>query len=150
MAKYLLDANILAILEAQDHPFHTAVFTRFSRLQDHDEVYLSILTLYEYEYSIAEAKTELAVSLRAIQQTLLDTFTFLPLTESGAVRYGQIKSAYKKQTGIHKNAIKRHNLDFMLASTPLAAGVILVSGDRIFEQIRVAEPDFQWEDWTCS
>ncbi len=148
MSKYLLDSNILAVLEAQDHPHHTAVKRRLSQLQDSDEVYFSVLTLYEYEYSIAESQEPLTQSLQDMKKTLLETFPFFPLTEEGATVYGKIKAGYKKQTGIDKKALKRHSVDFMLASSALVEEAIFVSGDRIFERIAEFEPRFQWENWT--
>jgi predicted nucleic acid-binding protein len=56
MKKYLLDTDIITYLEEKDSPFHASVKSRLSSLSDVDEVYISVLTLYEMHYGIASQK----------------------------------------------------------------------------------------------
>jgi predicted nucleic acid-binding protein len=47
MTKYLLDTNIPVYLEDPDSPFHRPVKERCQQLIDEDQVYVSVLRLYE-------------------------------------------------------------------------------------------------------
>jgi predicted nucleic acid-binding protein len=71
----------------------------------------------------------------------------LPLTFKGAAIYGEIKTLYEKHMGIGKKEIKRHTVDFILASTAEASKAIIVSDDRIFETIKNFYPSLIVENW---
>ncbi len=49
--------------------------------------------------------------------------------------------------GIGKKEIKRHTVDFILASTAEASKAIIVSDDRIFETIKNFYPSLIVENW---
>ena len=59
MKKYLLDSDIITYLEEKDSMFHASVKSNLSRLSDDDEVYISVLALYEMHYGIAFVKEDL-------------------------------------------------------------------------------------------
>ena len=61
--------------------------------------------------------------------------------------FANLKTKYKKATGINKNAIKRHNLDLLIASTAIAMDAIIVSDDGIFEKLMEIEPLLKYENW---
>ena len=53
MTKYLLDTNIPVYLEDPDSSFHHPVKERCQQLQDEDQVFVSVLSLYELYYAVA-------------------------------------------------------------------------------------------------
>lgn len=109
-----------------------------------------ILSLYEYEYSICFADKDLAQQLLKTKQNLLELFEILPLTLRGSEIFGEIKTAYRKKTGINQKSLERHNVDFVLASTAIADGAVLVSNDKIFEKLIEIYPYFDLTNWTVS
>jgi len=146
--KYLLDTNIITYLQEQTSRFHNSVKTRLSNLHDEDEVYLSVFSLYEIEYGIAisesdETKKRFAMMKEAIQ----GYFRVLSFSEKGSKTFGDLKAGYLKETGISKKAVKRHDIDIMLASSAIAEDAILVSNDGIFERLKKIRSDFQSENW---
>lgn len=46
-----------------------------------------------------------------------------------------------------KKEIKRHTVDFILASTAIEANAVLVSDDRIFKTIKEFYPSLHVENW---
>jgi predicted nucleic acid-binding protein len=56
MTKYLLDTNIPVYLEDPDSPFHHPVKERCQQLQDEDQVYVSVLSLYELYYEAIKCR----------------------------------------------------------------------------------------------
>jgi predicted nucleic acid-binding protein len=149
MKKYLLDSDIITYLEEKSSSFHSAVVSHLSSLSDDDEVYISILTLYEMQYGIACVKEEPGKHKKflAVQESIKRRFTILSLSEKGAEIYGDIKALYRKKTGIKSKPIKKHDVDFILASTAVEYGLILVSNDSIFQQIKNISNNLQVENW---
>ncbi|MCX6582497.1 MAG: type II toxin-antitoxin system VapC family toxin [Candidatus Aminicenantes bacterium] len=145
--KYLLDGNIITELEDRTKPCYKAIRSKLAALADEDHAYISIISAYEYQDGIAKAAKPLSENLKNAWQTFLDLFEVLPLTLKGAEIYGEIKTLYEKHTGIGKKEIKRHTVDFILASTAIAAKAIIVSDDRIFEKIRDIYPSLLLENW---
>jgi len=150
MKKYLLDSDIITYLEEKDSIFHASVKSNLSRLADDDEVYISVLTLYEMHYGIAFVKEDLEKYKKflAVQKSVQRRFPILPLSEKGAQIYGEIKSAYRKNTGIKKKPIKQHDVDFILTSTAIEYGLVIVSNDSIFQKLKKLFPTLQVENWT--
>lgn len=145
--KYLLDGNIITELEDRTKPCYKVIRSKLASLSDEDCAYISIISAYEYQDGIAKAAEPLSENLKNAWQTFLDLFELLPLTLKGAEIYGEIKTLYEKHTGIGKKEIKRHTVDFILASTAIAAEAIIVSDDRIFEKIRDIYPSLLLENW---
>ena len=130
---------------------HQATFSaKFSSLNDEDEVYVSIVSLYEMEYGARHTKdANLANEMRLAIESVKNSFTILNLTEEGAKIFADIKERYKQETQLGKKAIIRHNADLMIASTAIEMGAIWVSNDHnMFKIIQKFESHFQWEDWT--
>lgn len=146
---YLLDTNIITYLQDQNSEFHPLVKARLSCLHDDDVVYVSALSFYEIEYGIAISDKEDTKRLfTMMKQAIQRDFPILPFTEKGSEIFGHLKAEYMKQTGISKKAVKRHDIDFMLASSAIVERAILISNDGIFEQLRGIRPDFRPENWT--
>ena len=150
MKKYLLDSDTITYLEEKNSTFHAPVVSRLSGLSDADEVYISVLTLYEMQYGIACVKDEPEKYKKflAVQDSIKRRFPILPLSEKGAEIYGEIKTIYRKETGIKKKPIKKHDVDFILSSTAVEYGLIIVSNDSIFQKIKEIFHDLQVENWT--
>lgn len=150
MKKYLLDSDIITYLEEKNSPLHAPVISRLARLSDDDEVYISVLTIYEMQYGIAFVKEEPGKHKKflAVQDSIKRRFPILPLSEKGAEIYGEIKAMYRKDTGIQKNPLKKHDVDFILSSTAVEYDLILVSNDSIFQKIQEIFDNLQVENWT--
>ena len=148
MTKYLLDSDTITALEDTESPVHQKVFDRFYSLTNNDMVCFSIVSLYEYQYSIANAPQDIVERLKATKKTLLNNFEFLPLTVRGSEIYGELKKVFKTQTGINTKGIKKHNIDFIIASTAIENNAVLVSIDKGFEIVQKINPALQLQDWT--
>jgi predicted nucleic acid-binding protein len=148
MRRYILDSNFLGTLEDSDSPEYKEIFKKLSLLPDEDEVCVSIISIYEYYFGIFNAPDEsLSQQLLKTKDTILEIFTLLPLTLKSAELYGKIKTAYKKQTGATRAGMRKHNVDFILASTALGQQAVIVSKDNIFSKIQEFEQGLQVENW---
>lgn len=74
-------------------------------------------------------------------------FEPLPLTDNAAKIFGELKAKYRKKTAIAADNIKRHDIDFVLASTTIEVNATLVSVDGIFETLQALDHRFRWEHW---
>jgi predicted nucleic acid-binding protein len=146
--KYLLDTNIVSYLSDPASRFHTSVEHRFSRLQEEDVIFISVLTLFEIEYGIVYAPQEKKKRMEEVKQMLQHFLAVLPVQEKQAGIFGALKAGYRKLTGVDHKTIDRHDVDFMLASSALAENAVLVSNDKIFVLIQKAEPTLKLGNWT--
>ncbi len=148
MSIYLLDTNIISYLEDSNSSFYNILIDKIGSLDDSDIVSISVLSLYEYEYSITHADEILREKLQKTKNTIKEIFQVLPLTIEGAEIFGELKNAYLNKTGISKKAVNRHNVDFMLASTAIIENAVMVSNDNIFKKLTEINPELQYENWT--
>ena len=148
--KYLLDLDTLSALSEIDSSFHKKALSKVHGLSKNDTIFLSVLTIYELNYSLSNAGDE--QQKKQIENTISRCkkhFDILPLTVSGADIYGELKAGFKRKTGINKKAIKRHNIDMMIASTALDYQCVLVARDHIYKDHLVSIiPQLTVEDWT--
>jgi predicted nucleic acid-binding protein len=127
MTRYILDSDIASYLTDTSQPTHQQVRRRLSSLHDNDTVYFSIITLYEFRYSLSNARENLELFPKLqIALRLLERFPILPLSEGAANLFGDLKADFKKETGISANALRRHNVDFILASAAIEFDAVLV------------------------
>lgn len=143
---YLLDTNIIAYLADKDSVYNQTVANHFIRLQDEDIVAISILTLYELHYSIANS-SEISAAVIALKQQLCESLEILPLSPTGAKIFGELKTRYRK-IQIHKKLLALDTIDLILASTALEIKAVLVSNDSIFEKLKYLHPELTVENWT--
>ena len=61
--------------------------------------------------------------------------------------FGEIKAKYKQQTGINTKALKKNDIDFLIASTAISQGAILLSNDGIFADIVEYGMGLEFEVW---
>ncbi len=149
MASYLLDTDTIEFLGDTDSPYHLSCIERLEALTEEDELCASVLSLYELEYGIAGASSDLRPRLQLLKQQILDFYTILPLTERGSQIYGRIKYLYKQASGTKYRAMKAHTVDMIIASTALEQNAILVSSDSIYQQLQELEPTLQRENWAA-
>ena len=74
--------------------------------------------------------------------------SILPLSEKASEIFGELKEQYQQYKNLGKKALKKHNIDLIIAATAIEFEAILVSNDSIFEDIGKFRKDFEWEDWT--
>lgn len=147
MGRYILDTNIISTLQS-DTEYGLKVLEKLKQLNSIDEVYVSIVVLYELVYGlnyITDPSEKIAVEkgIGFIKEYL----SIVPLDMKEVDIFARLKTKYKESTGIHKNAIKRHNLDLLIASTAIALDAVIVSNDKIFEKLSVMEPVLKYENW---
>jgi predicted nucleic acid-binding protein len=147
MKRYLLDTNIVSDLQT-DTEVGSKILEKLKNLDADDEVLVSIIVLYELVYglnNISDEKQKEAVEqgISFIKKYL----SIIPLDMKEIDIFANLKTKYKKATGINKNAIKRHNLDLLIASTAIAMDAIIVSDDGIFEKLMEIEPLLKYENW---
>ena len=151
---YLLDTNIISYLTDSKSPYRNAVKEKLFSLSENDRVAVSIVTLYELAYGLAtfeESKTDknnrdekLFESGIEFIKEYLDIF---PLSVEEIDIFGKIKAKYKEQTGINIKALKKNDLDFLIASTAISQGAVLVSNDGIFGDIVEYGFGLEFEEW---
>ena len=147
MARYLLDTNIVSDLQT-DTEAGAKILNRLKHLNRDDEVCVSIVVLYELTYGLHNLVDE--TQKEAVQQGIAfikEYLTIVPLDLKEVDIFAQLKIRYKQATGITKNAIKRHNLDLLIASTALAINAVIVSDDALFGKLTKIEPTLKYENW---
>jgi len=144
--KYLFDTNILSDLYDQQSKHRSRITKAFQQIID-DEIYVSVLSLFELEYGYANAPEDKKKIQRNVIDSIKNIFSILPITEEHATNFGEIKKAIKDLRGISNENIKKHNLDFILASVAITEGCILVSSDQIYKDISRFQSDFKYENW---
>ena len=114
------------------------------------------MTLYELSYGHAtfkeskKDKNQEESNEKLFQQAIefikeyLDIF---PLSVEEIAIFGMLKAKYKEQTGINTKALKKNDIDFLIASTAISQGAILVSNDGIFEDIIGYKMGLEFEAW---
>lgn len=154
MTKYLLDTDISSYLADPNSPFHEPVFLKLRSLSDKDEVFIPILTFYELEYGICCGSPDFVSMLTETEKSLLARVPVIPLSRAGAKIFGEIKYAYRKNVEVNfesKGELEKHlqkkNVDFIIASSAIETGSVLVSNDAIFPQLKEIRSDFMTENW---
>ncbi|MBF0606835.1 MAG: type II toxin-antitoxin system VapC family toxin [Magnetococcales bacterium] len=97
MKSYLLDTNIISYLDDPKSPFHKPIVNRLSSLCSDDTVYISILSLYELQYSIFRSVSEMKPKLTQTIKVFIELFPIINLSAKGAEIFGNIKSMYKEK-----------------------------------------------------
>ena len=147
MTRYLLDTNIVSDLQT-DTEAGAKILNKLKHLDRGDEVAVSIIVLYELTYGLHNLVDKRQKG--AVQQGIdfiKEYLTIVPLDLKEVDIFAQLKIRYKQATGITKNAIKRHNLDLLIASTAIAIDAVLVSDDALFGKLAKIEPRLKYENW---
>lgn len=147
MAIYVLDTNTLEFLSDTQSTHHTPCMQRLESLTEDDDICVSILVMYEIEYSIEGASADLKPRLQMLKDTIQSAFTILPLTETGSVQYGRLKHAFKTVTGSKPKAMRAYTVDMMIASTAMEIGAVLVSSDSVYQRLSDILGHLHVENW---
>jgi predicted nucleic acid-binding protein len=146
--RYLLDTNIVTYLYQKSFPMHSIVKKHLLSLPHDHEVYVSVLSIYELEYGTSVTENDdIKDMFSKLKTSVRQDFPILPLPADGSEVFGFLKAQYAKHTGITKDAAKRHDIDFMLAASAISEKAVMVSNDRIFEQMKKIYPGFSYENW---
>lgn len=145
---FLLDTNMVVFwFDRTKTDQYLKVHKKIKGLNRQDRLCISILTLYELEYSIFNAHPEQKSGIQWMEEETKNIFEVLPLTYFGAKIYGELKSRLKGFHNISRENIKKHNIDIMLASTAIAQQCVLVSGDNIFNVLTELNRQFKFQNW---
>jgi len=147
MKKYLFDSDSISDLYDQSSKGHLKIFEKLSSLKDTDDVYISILTLYEFEYGYANAPDEKKMVVRKKIEDAQKDFEVLPLPKESSQLFGVLKKAIKDSRKLNKESVKKHNIDIMLAATAMVENCILVSADSIYVEIQRLNSKLILENW---
>jgi len=148
MAQYLLDTNIISYLDDDQSPYYHSVYQKLSSLTDKDSVSISILSIFEYQSSIVSIQdNEIKKALMQRKELFIEMFDILNLQLGIDEIFASLLFRYKQKTGISTKALKKHNFDFLIASTAIFYNHILVSNDKIFTDIAKIESSFMFENW---
>lgn len=144
---FLLDSNTVSDFYDRKSTGHQKIYEHLILLPSRSRVLISVLSLYEFEYGYANATDALRPLIRAKITDAQNDFELLPLSCTGARRFGEIKAMLKNQRGISTENIKKHNIDLMFAAEAIAHDLVLVSTDGIFEDIQRFQPELKLENW---
>jgi len=147
MSRYILDTNIVSKLQT-DSQESIKIVEKLKNLNSDDEVSVSIIVLYELVYGLNNIKDKKQQDLVQEGIDFIKKYlSIIPLDMKEVDIFALLKTKYKQATGISKNAIKRHNLDLLIASSAIALDAIIVSNDAIFKKLSEIEPLLKYEDW---
>lgn len=133
---YIFDTNAVSFLyDNSREPYHSNLFIFISSLKNNDNLYISIVTLYELEYSLSNSFGTKKEQVQVVLDNVLNFFKIFDLPKNGAKIFGELKHLYKEKTGASKETMKKNNIDFMIASTALINSCVVVSYDHIFNDI---------------
>ena len=145
---YLFDTDSVSFFyDATRLPEHLRIKSCVSRLNDEDVLQVSVLTLYEFEYSYFNASATRKSHIRKTIEQIEQTFAIISLRRNFARTYGEIKSLLKHSTGRKAKEMKRYNIDLLIASTAIAESSIVIGSDRIYQELKTLYPGFQTENW---
>ena len=145
---YLLDSNTLSEIYDTGSLRHAAVTQHLCALTDQDQVYISILSLYEFEYGWANAPDEKKNAVRQMMTDAQTDFGVHPLSTSGATVFETLKKRIKEVRSPSKENMKKFNVDIMLAAPAVTTQCWLVSADCIYQELQPYQPSLKIEDWT--
>ncbi|QTA92992.1 type II toxin-antitoxin system VapC family toxin [Desulfonema magnum] len=147
--KYLLDSDAVNVLYDDGRKkHHKAIHRKISLLRDEDMLQISVLVLYELEYSFFNAPADKKICIRNTIDSLLRDFdAVLPVEQVAAPVFGELKALLRKKKNLSRKEMRKHNIDIMLASTAIINSSVLVGADSIYGDIENLNPMFRSEDW---
>ena len=148
--KYLLDTNVLVNFFDETQIFHKNVFDKILNLNSNDELYVSILSLFEFEYNFSTClepfkKDSTRKTIDKLKNN--EKFNLIGIGEKEAKIFGEIKSLIKNKKGISTKNMKMLNFDIMIASSAISNSCVIVSGDKIFKTISEVYENSIFENW---
>lgn len=146
--KYILDTNIISYLVDDNSEYCSVIGERLSNLSNSDSVGVSILTLYELSYGLEYSTDEEQIEIFNNSISLIQDYLHIyNLEVNDITTFAKLKKGYKNRVGISQKALKKSDLDFLIASTAISHRATLVSNDKIFEVIAEVKNNFLYENW---
>ena len=145
---YLLDSNIVSDFYDKDSTNHLQIVQQLGNLNDDDQVFVSIISLYELEYGYNNAPEDMKRVVRKKIEEAKEDFSILPLAIEGSICFGKLKKSVVEKRKLKKENAKKHNIDIILACTAVVNSCILISEDTIFAELKQIEPKLKTESWT--
>lgn len=147
--KILIDSDVISAFGNPESEEYQKIIAYFSSFPEAPEICLSMLTVYEMEYSLSAFTDEEEKEKTArIFQQFKDSLTIINLSFASAEVYGKLRFDFKKKTGINSKALKRHNIDIALASLAIANRCTLLSRDGIYkDHLQHIEPRLKYQNW---
>jgi len=145
--RYLLDSDALSDLYDPGASGHEAMIRRLSSWKGSDQVFISILALYEHEYGFANAPDDKKILIRKRIDDIQSELPILPLTADAAGIFGRIKASLRQVQRLSDKKIKSHNIDVMIAASAISEDCVLVSHDSLYRDIQAILPGLTLESW---
>jgi predicted nucleic acid-binding protein len=145
--EYLLDSNTVSDFYNRQSEDHPQIYEKISALSETDNLYISVLTVYELEYGYANAPDLKREAVRQKIEEAKQLFGILSVPAEGAHLFGQLKKQVKDARRLSKENIKKFNVDIMLATTAIIQGCVLVSADTLYNELRQFCPELKVENW---
>jgi predicted nucleic acid-binding protein len=146
--KYLLDSNTVSDIYNPSSDNHNRFIKKILALKEGDDILISILTLYEFEYAFANSPAHKKNEIRATICQIQQDFIVLPLSPTAAEIFGDLKKLFKELRNIKQENLKKHTIDLMIAADTLNHRTVLVSADKIYQDIQLIKPELNLENWT--
>lgn len=145
--RYLLDSDALSDLYDPEASGHEDVTRKLASLESSDQVFISVLALYELEYGFANAPEEKKSVIRKRISAAQEDFPILPLTAEAAGLFGSLKADFRQLRQLSDKVAKRHNIDLMLAATAISEECALVSSDSLYPDVQQLHAGLRLESW---
>lgn len=146
--EYLLDTNTISdFYRGEGKNFHN-LSQKIEHLNDDDNIYISILTLYEFEYGYSNTTDQkMKKIIRDKINNIANDFYLLSLSKNASTCFGRLKKALVDARNLNKESSKKHNIDIMLASTAIVESCVLISNDRIYLELAQIDTNLQIDNW---
>ncbi len=145
---YILDSDVVNIIYDDQRNGHEHIHRKTSALRDEDRLFISVLILYELEYSFFNAPDDKKDYIRNTINCVTNEFDgVLPLEQKSAGIFGELKTLLRKRKNLTRKEMRKHNIDIMLAGTAISNSCVMVGTDSIYEDIAELNPMFCFENW---
>ena len=145
--KYLLDSNTVSDIYNTASDNHNRIIQKLLALKENDDIFISILTLYEFEYAFANSPTHKKNEIRATTWQMQQDFIVLPLSSTAAEIFGDLKKSLKELRNIKPENLKKHTIDLIIAASALNHQTVLISDDKIYNDIQLIKSELILENW---
>ena len=105
--KCLLDSNVVSDIYNASSVNHHQVINKLLSLGEDDDIFISVLTLYEFEYAFANSPDNKKLTIKKTIAQIKQGFTILPLSVHGSEAFGELKKRFKELQSINNENIKK-------------------------------------------
>lgn len=130
---YLLDTNMVSYIIRGQSP---AARARLLNPQEDEQYCLSVITEAEIRYGLA--KRPAATTLKERMEWFLAAIQILGWGRKEANVYGELRAK------LEARGISIGNMDLQIAAHAVALGAILVTNDKVFDQIDELKETVNW------